>query len=213
MILLAMVGCGSDSGPETDPGVTADSATDSSTPGDDTALTDCARAPWIEVGNGEQEHVTIADGTVVTMVHGPQGGWHVWVSFRAHGLGDIVSDRVSLTDVTAGNVLISDYTHSEALVGSSYSECSGDCYGKFAYLPADDPDTADVDESPPAYRSGHEFLLAVTATDLYDATLTASASVSVIADCDATDVDDYAACTGTTGEALSPRGTGAIDAD
>lgn len=48
----------------------------------------------LELGTGEWQYEPIADGQDVTMVHGAQGGWHVWASFLVEGLDP---SRVEMT--------------------------------------------------------------------------------------------------------------------
>jgi hypothetical protein len=40
----------------------------------------------LELGTGTARFVALADGDEVAMVHGAQGGWHLWVSARATGM-------------------------------------------------------------------------------------------------------------------------------
>src|SRR5690349_18644648 len=65
-VLAALVGCGG----------APDGDSDSGSPtngGDACASGDIA----VDVGTGDDAYVPLADGDTVTMVHGPQGGWHV----------------------------------------------------------------------------------------------------------------------------------------
>lgn len=40
----------------------------------------------LELGTGTARFVPLADGDEVAMVHGAQGGWHLWISARATGM-------------------------------------------------------------------------------------------------------------------------------
>jgi len=40
----------------------------------------------LELGTGTARFLPIADGDALEMVHGAQGGWHVWVSLRTEGI-------------------------------------------------------------------------------------------------------------------------------
>ena len=40
----------------------------------------------LELGTGTARFIPLTDGAEVEMIHGAQGGWHVWVSVRAEGL-------------------------------------------------------------------------------------------------------------------------------
>lgn len=156
---------------------------------DPCAVTD----PSVEIGNGEAAHSPVADGAVVTMVHGPQGGWHVWYSFEAYNFGEIVTFEITGEDTNKGITVI-DETTSQALVADTDATCGGVAYGAFGYLALDNPKTADVDESPPAYLTGDEMIMHVTVTDISDTTLTAEDEVSVTLACDDLDVGVYPAC-------------------
>ena len=50
----------------------------------------CGAAPepqaTVEIGTGESQFETLADQQQVTMVHGVQGGYHVWMALKAQGL-------------------------------------------------------------------------------------------------------------------------------
>ena len=39
----------------------------------------------VEVGTGQSDFEPLADGADVVLVHGAQGGWHVWTAFRVRG--------------------------------------------------------------------------------------------------------------------------------
>lgn len=43
-------------------------------------------APRLELGTGTARFTRVEDGDVLPMVHGAQGGWHVWVAVRAEGM-------------------------------------------------------------------------------------------------------------------------------
>lgn len=40
----------------------------------------------LELGTGTARFAPLTDGAEVEMIHGAQGGWHIWVSVRAEGL-------------------------------------------------------------------------------------------------------------------------------
>ncbi len=40
----------------------------------------------LELGTGTARFVALEDGDEVAMVHGAQGGWHLWISARATGM-------------------------------------------------------------------------------------------------------------------------------
>jgi hypothetical protein len=54
-------------------------------------------APEAEIGSGESEWVSLSEGDPVTMVHGPQGGWHMLGSLWAANLEQIVEIEFTIT--------------------------------------------------------------------------------------------------------------------
>lgn len=151
----------------------------------------CAEGdPCVEVGNGETSHAPLAEGDHVVMVHGPQGGWHIWGSLKTWNLSDIVTIVFTIDDQDTG-VRISDNTYNVAMVAGD-ADNEHVYYGLFGFLDADDPATADVVEIPPDVLAGHTVRLAMTVTNADDGT-SATASVDVIADPDPCDLDDSCA--------------------
>jgi hypothetical protein len=57
-------------------------------------------SPTFVVGSGKDAYAATADGATVEIIHGPQGGYHLWGAFRVTG---IAAGRVSVTyDVLRG---------------------------------------------------------------------------------------------------------------
>jgi hypothetical protein len=183
MLLSVLFGCTSHHGSDDTAGPGDSGATDP------TGL--CGNGPTVVLGNGDAAHVPVADGDVVTMVHGPQGGWHIWYSFRAYDFADLVSYQVTGDDLDLG-IRIIDGHASVALVPAE-PDCAGDVYGIFGFLPGDDPETAE-DETPPVYLAGHSVRMSVDVEDLDDASVTAHDEVVVTTTCDPADVGVYAGC-------------------
>jgi hypothetical protein len=44
--------------------------------------------PILEVGTGTFRFEPLADGAPLPLIYGAQGGWHVWVAIRVHGVAD-----------------------------------------------------------------------------------------------------------------------------
>lgn len=95
----------------------------------------------VAVGTGVEAYEPLAEGDPVTMVHGPQGGWHVDVAGRVSGsepeisvLPAIRSDRLGLRLAGAQppNYL--------ALTGWDEGTCDGTFSAVRAYLDTDPPD-------------------------------------------------------------------------
>jgi hypothetical protein len=50
------------------------------------ALLACTRAPVLEIGTGELDFESLADGDDVQVIRGPQGGYHILGSLRMRGI-------------------------------------------------------------------------------------------------------------------------------
>ncbi len=76
----------------------------------------------VEVGTGHIDFQSLADGGDVELIHGPQGGWHVWTAFRLREVA-IKNVRINLFarfeggsaagDPSAIAILLSDPTGGE----------------------------------------------------------------------------------------------------
>lgn len=129
--------------------------------GDDTAAT-CEDAPSaVEVGNGGVDHAPFEDGAPITMVHGPQGGWHVWVSIALTNFDPAVDIHVTITDLTRGDQL-SDLNYT--MQTPAPVDCTSALGGLFGFLPYDDVATPE-DESPPVYRACDVFEVCAEVAD------------------------------------------------
>src|SRR5262245_451930 len=63
--------------------------------GEDSAIEGCSADDLtLDVGTGADMYVPLADGDHVTLVHGPQGGWHVEAAGFVHNTED---DEVSIS--------------------------------------------------------------------------------------------------------------------
>lgn len=52
----------------------------------------------LELGTGTSRFEPLVDGQEIAMVHGAQGGWHLWISARATGL----DARIGSLEITQG---------------------------------------------------------------------------------------------------------------
>ena len=93
----------------------------------------CLQAPHlVEVGTGERDFQTLAQGDQVVMVHGPQGGWHMLGSMQATHMTEIVSAHFVITHLDSG-VVVADNTYRVATVYDSET-CVGYYPGMYGYL-------------------------------------------------------------------------------
>lgn len=98
---------GSDTGPtDTDTGPTIPTGPITTT--GDSGTTSACPEPALEIGNGAVSHEPLESGVAVTLVHGSQGGWHVDISGRITGLGDLVGISPSVVRLSDGIQLAGD---------------------------------------------------------------------------------------------------------
>ena len=95
----------------------------------------------LSLGTGEFHFEPLEDGAAVTMVNGPQGGWHVWTSGQLVGLGPVVSvlatlvDELSAIPIAGSDDLPVTLDLSEAGTGTfTPGTCEGSFFGQFAYI-------------------------------------------------------------------------------
>jgi len=144
------------------------------------------------VGNGELGHVSLVEGQEVVMVHGPQGGWHIWYSFVVYGFASQVSYRVTGRDEDLGLDIV-DQSASVAPVPLESIECGAQVWGIFGYLPVDTEVTGEA-AWPPNYLAGHDVTMGVEVMDEGGAGASSSHAVRVRTVCDPIDVGPYPGC-------------------
>lgn len=166
MLLPALMGCGDkedDTGPAEEVGC-------------------FANEPSIRIGSGESSFEEVADGDGLTMVHGPQGGWHMLASVWAENVEQIVEIEFTITVKSTGAV-VSDNSYRVALVTDG--ECGGYFPGMYGYLSVDEIADGELD-TPPELLSYETMVLAMTVTD--GEGRTASTELEVLAEPDPVDV-------------------------
>ena len=104
-----------------------ESADDSSTGTADPCFAD---APLIQIGDGTMEFIPVAEGAKVTMIHGPQGGWHIAASVMVHHTDRIVEMGYTI-DLLSGT-RISDNHYRVQL--KDMGDCSGFYTNMYGYL-------------------------------------------------------------------------------
>jgi hypothetical protein len=70
--------------------------------------------PSLELGTGATSFQSVTDGQALSIVHGPQGGIHLFVAGRCRGLGDPVNVKFGLRDADTGESV--SYLSLEAMV-------------------------------------------------------------------------------------------------
>lgn len=153
-LALGWSGCG---------GSSADQDSGACVPSADASLApECACAPAsAEIGGGERAFEPLDEGDALTMVHGPQGGWHVLASLRVRHTLDIV-DIAYTIDVVPDGPRVSEQPYRVQLVDEG--DCAGVYPGLYGYLDV----TALVDgesDTPPELLAGRTLRLTLSATD------------------------------------------------
>jgi hypothetical protein len=129
----------------------------------------CARASEVAIGNGESCHDAFPTEGCVTMVHGPQGGWHIWISFETQTFRNVVAYEIDIVDVASGESLIKDDADSARVaILPSEDECVYSYPGIFGYLNqlSNLPGFEfDADDTPPELLCNSELDISITITD------------------------------------------------
>jgi hypothetical protein len=125
----------------------------------------CA-APTLEVGGGDAAFEAMTDGVSMTMVHGPQGGWHVAASIRLGNLSPIVALHYT---IDAGSVRVSDNRYRVQVLPEG--TCGGWYPSMYGYLNVENLVNGEAD-TPPELLGGSELLLTVEAMDTEGRTAT-----------------------------------------
>jgi hypothetical protein len=93
--------------------------------------------PVVAIGTGESAYAPLTAGQEVEMVHGAQGGWHVWLALSAQYVPQYVRVEFEVVDVLTGTVLSFDRAAKSlniALVSPAPGEWA--CQGYYAGVEA-----------------------------------------------------------------------------
>jgi hypothetical protein len=138
--------------------------------------------PIVEVGKGEDFFEPLDDGDSVTLVHGPQGGWHVTGAVRATGFGQIVRIHYTVEDLDSG-VYVTDYFYNVAMLMED--ECTGTFYNLIGFVTIAELGGGE-EVIPPDLLEGHELQMMMALDNFSDRT--GEASVTVIGERDPLDI-------------------------
>ena len=143
---------------------------------------DCAVQPaTLLVGQGADAYEPLADGDSATLVHGPQGGWHVLAAARVANTRNVVTFTYTI-QLLPDNQPLSWNQYRVQMV--PYDTCTADYFGMYGYL-----DVAPIAEgeadTPPEVLAGKELKLTLKAED-QDGRI-ATDSVTVIGELDPSD--------------------------
>ena len=110
-----------------------------------------SRNPSVTVGTGEQVFLDLEPEQKVTMVHGPQGGWHMLGSVRLEHTLSIVEIDFRITDILSGVVVSSNHYRVGLIMED---ECTGFYPGMYGYLNVQDLIDGEKD-TPPELLGDH----------------------------------------------------------
>ncbi len=123
----------------------------------------CTGELTLTVGTGTDPFEEREEGSCHTMIHGPQGGWHMEVSARVCGTYDRVYLHYEIYDVETG-IQISDNTYKVALQPETEG-CCGVFDGMFGFLDMSDLSTEEA-RNPPELICLNELELRLEVWDL-----------------------------------------------
>jgi len=131
--------------------------------GDDTGQ-GCEAGTAVWVGGGEQRFEAVTPGDPRTMVHGPQGGWHILGSVRMAGFSDVVSIHYQIRADTYDGAMVSDNTYRVQSLPDP--DAPGDQYypGLYGYLDVSGIAQGELD-TPPELLSYQPVTLSMAVTD------------------------------------------------
>lgn len=127
------------------------------------------REPSVTVGGsgvdaeGRPIWVEMPEGSEQTMVHGPQGGWHLLASADVRSMEEIVSLEYTVEWPARGDVEISHGMFRVMLVANA-EHCGGVYAGMFGVLDVSGLAVEEAD-TPPELLGGEELRIRMEATD------------------------------------------------
>lgn len=120
-----------------------------------------AKTPDLIIGSGEQSFEPLTEDDLVTMVHGPQGGWHILGSLYFENLKQIVEIDFEVYDLDSGVRIVNNYYRVAMLLDG---DCSGYYVGMYGYLNVNELVDGEID-TPPEILGGRKLKLWFHVTD------------------------------------------------
>jgi len=111
----------------------------------DTGSTDIGCAPEVVIGTGEDAFLELPSGSELTMIHGPQGGWHMLASVRVAGTSPEVHIQYEIVHEETGS-LVSNNSYNLAL--QMEDDCRGAYVGMYGILDIGPLVEGDLDTPP-----------------------------------------------------------------
>lgn len=142
----------------------------------DTALDPCP--PAVEIGTGDEQWEDIATDAPLTMIHGPQGGWHMLASVRIGGAAPEVHVRYQILHPASGT-LVSNNSYNLAL--AMEDDCEGTYSGMYGYLDVTALEDGELN-TPPELLAGESLVIRMEVDDALGHAATAEKTVTAVAD-------------------------------
>jgi len=182
MLLLLLLACPTnDPEPKPDPDTSdtvsaCDTAIESDTGIQIGVITPSCRCtePSVTIGTGELEWEDLPDNAPLTMVHGPQGGWHMLGSAQVCGSRNVVTIHYTITHDNSATV-VSDNTYRVALVTEENS-CCGYYPGMYGFIGVHEMAEGELD-TPPELLACESLTMKMVATDTGGRSLTVEKTV------------------------------------
>jgi len=165
--------------------VDSDTAEPSHVPPVGVIAEDCATLPAsVIVGGGASEYEPLSAGDPATLVHGPQGGWHVLASGRIANTLNVVAITYTIHLLPEGTPLSWNQYRVQLV---PFDPCTGDYAGMYGYLDVTALADGEAD-TPPELLEGRELELTLQVADSEGRE--ASSSITVVGQLDPADVDE-----------------------
>lgn len=195
-LLLLLAACGGDGNETGDTNTgTTDTTTDTNCepPFEDTGTQigtiddSCVcEEPVLIAGSNEfpEDWAPLTEGGEVTVVHGPQGGWHIWASAKALNTRNVVEISIDIWDIPSGVKIAANDYHVAVIKEDT---CAGYYPGMFAFVNVTELIDGELN-TPPELICYHPLRMEVGLTDSGGRSLTQS--FEVLAAPDPADVGD-----------------------
>lgn len=133
----------------------------------------------VTIGTGEFVWEDLGDDAPLTMVHGPQGGWHMLGSARVCGTRSVVTIHFTITH-DESETIVSDNTYRVALV-SDPGGCCGHYPGMYGFLGVQELAEGELN-TPPELLACAPVTLKMEVTDSGGRQLVTTTSVTAVPD-------------------------------
>lgn len=137
--------------------------------------------PRLAITTGLHDWRALEQGDAVTIVHGPQDGWHILAGADLWGLSDVVESRLRITELISEVVVADAYFRFGLLPDES---CASRTLGLYGFLDVA-PLASGARDTPPELLGGRPVLVELDLLDEHGAA--ASGDIVVTAEIDPAD--------------------------